>query len=51
MHSSLCGPGKWLLRIVFLETVAGVPGMVAALQATLGFRVSVSGFGGTRILI
>ena len=23
--------GKWLLRIVFLETVAGVPGMVAGM--------------------
>ena len=29
-HVRSARPGKWLLRIVFLETVAGVPGMVAA---------------------
>lgn len=33
--------GRWLMRVLFLETVAGVPGMVAATRTCAGLTPDV----------
>lgn len=40
----ILGEAAWLSRILFLETIAGVPGMVAAMLRHLGsLRLMVDG--------
>lgn len=41
----ILGEEAWLARILFLETIAGVPGMVAAMLRHLGsLRLMVDGY-------